>query len=61
VFLAGGLSPENVSQALREVKPFGLDICSGVRTYGKLDAVKLYAFFQAIYHTISDWSINRIN
>jgi len=30
------------------VQPYGLDLCSGVRTNGKLDAVKLKAFFEAI-------------
>ncbi len=46
VFLAGGLTPGNVRQAIREVGPFGLDVCSGVRTEGRLDGVKLEAFFQ---------------
>ncbi|MGB9086445.1 MAG: phosphoribosylanthranilate isomerase, partial [Terriglobales bacterium] len=40
LFLAGGLTPENVGQAIEEVGPFGLDVCSGVRTEGKLDAAK---------------------
>jgi phosphoribosylanthranilate isomerase len=48
LFLAGGLSPENVAQAIQEVGPFGLDICSGVRTDGKLDAEKLHRFFRAV-------------
>ncbi len=48
VFLAGGLKPENVAQALAQVSPFGLDICSGVRTNGKLDEEKLGRFFEAI-------------
>jgi phosphoribosylanthranilate isomerase len=48
MFLAGGLKPENVQQAIREVAPFGLDLCSGVRTGGKLDRSKLGAFFQAV-------------
>jgi phosphoribosylanthranilate isomerase len=45
VFLAGGLNPENVRQAIDSVQPFGLDICSGVRTDGKLDRQKLERFF----------------
>jgi phosphoribosylanthranilate isomerase len=47
LFLAGGLTPENVGQAVDAVGPFGLDICSGVRTDGKLDADKLKRFFAA--------------
>ena len=45
VFLAGGLRPENVGEAIRQVGPFGLDLCSGVRTDGKLDTEKLARFF----------------
>ncbi|MGA0557454.1 phosphoribosylanthranilate isomerase [Larkinella sp. VNQ87] len=45
VFLAGGLKPENVREAIETVQPFGLDICSGVRTNGHLDPAKLEAFF----------------
>lgn len=48
VFLAGGLNPGNVRQAINEVRPFGLDICSGVRTDGHLDESKLVKFFEAI-------------
>ena len=44
IFLAGGLSPENVATAIAEVGPFGVDICSGVRTNGKLHEAKLRAF-----------------
>jgi phosphoribosylanthranilate isomerase len=45
VFLAGGLNAGNVCEAVRTVQPFGLDICSGVRTDGKLDEQKLSEFF----------------
>jgi phosphoribosylanthranilate isomerase len=48
VFLAGGLHPGNVRQAIDAVRPFGLDLCSGVRTSGRLDPAKLEAFFRAI-------------
>ncbi len=48
VFLAGGLNAENVREAAESVQPFGLDICSGVRTDGKLDIRKLESFFAAI-------------
>jgi phosphoribosylanthranilate isomerase len=48
LFLAGGLGPANVAEAIAAVAPFGLDLCSGVRTNGHLDPVKLRAFFAAI-------------
>lgn len=48
LFLAGGLNPLNVRQAIEEVQPFGIDLCSGVRSNGNLDESKLAAFFQAI-------------
>jgi phosphoribosylanthranilate isomerase len=48
VFLAGGLRPENVAEAIHEVGPFGLDVCTGVRTGGLLDEDKLRHFFHAI-------------
>jgi phosphoribosylanthranilate isomerase len=47
VFLAGGLSPENVRQAIEAVGPWGLDLCNGVRTDGRLDPVKLDRFMAA--------------
>lgn len=47
VFLAGGLQSDNVIQALDAVQPYGLDLCSGVRSNGQLDEVKLEAFFRA--------------
>lgn len=47
VFLAGGLTPENVRAAADEVGPFGVDVCSGVRDgRGRLDERKLAAFFE---------------
>jgi phosphoribosylanthranilate isomerase len=49
VFLAGGLKAENVKAAMDAVQPWGLDLCSGVRTNGNLDPVKLEAFFKAVY------------
>ncbi|MDX1909676.1 MAG: phosphoribosylanthranilate isomerase [Bacteroidia bacterium] len=48
VFLAGGLRPDNAREAIERVQPFGLDICSGVRTNGALDPVKLEAFVKAV-------------
>lgn len=49
VFLAGGLRPDNVRAAMEAVEPFGLDLCSGVRTGGNLDPYKLEAFFKAVH------------
>src|SRR4030095_4495457 len=48
LFLAGGLRAENVREAIRTVEPFGVDVCSGVRTDGNLDRNKLVDFFTAI-------------
>jgi phosphoribosylanthranilate isomerase len=48
VFLAGGMSAANVGDAIRQVRPFGVDLCSGVRTNGRLDAAKLRAFVLAV-------------
>lgn len=48
VFLAGGLNAANVREAIDTVRPFGLDLCSGVRTEGKLDLKKLEKFFAAV-------------
>ena len=47
VFLAGGLNAANVAEAIESVNPFGVDICSGVRTNGNLDEQKLELFFKA--------------
>lgn len=47
VFLAGGLNSDNVEEAIEKVRPFGVDVCSGVRTSGKLDSEKLRAFIHA--------------
>lgn len=48
VFLAGGLTPANVVTAIHEVHPYGLDICSGLRTDGSLDEEKVRRFFANI-------------
>jgi phosphoribosylanthranilate isomerase len=48
VFLAGGLNPSNALKAIKDVNPYGLDLCSGVRTNGSLDKQKLTSFFQAL-------------
>ncbi len=48
VFLAGGLAADNVQAAIKAVRPFGVDICSRVRTDTKLDNIKLKAFMKAV-------------
>jgi len=54
LFLAGGLKPQNVAAAIQEVQPFGVDVCSGLRTDGALDRHKLSAFFAEIRRTVAD-------
>ncbi len=49
VILAGGLNPENVVEAIQTVRPFMVDVCSGVRTEGRLDEEKLSAFLSAVH------------
>jgi len=44
VFLAGGLAPENVAEAIRIVSPFGVDVCSGLRPNGSLEAGRIRDF-----------------
>lgn len=48
VFLAGGLHPDNVADAIEAAEPYGLDLCSGVRTDGRLDAERLRAFMHSV-------------
>ncbi|HEV2235692.1 MAG TPA: phosphoribosylanthranilate isomerase [Ktedonobacterales bacterium] len=48
LYLAGGLTPENVAEAIATVAPFGLDVCGGVRVQGKLDADRLARFMAAV-------------
>jgi phosphoribosylanthranilate isomerase len=48
LYLAGGLNPSNVAAAIAAVRPFGVDICSGLRTNGALDATKVEAFMSEI-------------
>ena len=58
LFLAGGLKAENVAAAIREVQPFGIDVCSGLRTDGALDRRKLSAFFAEIRTGNTDQNVN---
>ncbi len=48
VYLAGGLNAENVGRAIRKVSPFGVDLCTGVRSNGLLDQAKLRSFVGAV-------------
>jgi len=48
VFLAGGLNPDNVRNAIETVEPFAVDVCSGVRTNGMLDEEKLERFISEV-------------
>ena len=48
VFLAGGITPENAAKAVAAVGPFALDVCTGVRTDGRLDEKKLERLFAAL-------------
>jgi len=49
VLLAGGLNPGNAREAFERVMPAGLDVCSGLRPNGGLDAGKLRDFFHALH------------
>ena len=54
VYLAGGLNPQNVRKAIAQVQPFGVDLCSGLRTDGRLDAAKLEEFMRAVQEASAD-------
>lgn len=47
-FLAGGLTPDNVAEAIKAVRPYAVDVCSGLRTNGALDEAKLRAFCNSV-------------
>lgn len=49
IFLAGGINKDNVRAAMEHIQPFGVDLCSSIRTNGQLDEKKLEEFFNAVY------------
>lgn len=57
VFLAGGLNPDNVDDVINSVKPYGVDVCSGVRTNGELDRKKVTELIYLLTHS----HYNRLN
>ncbi len=60
IFLAGGLTPENAAQASKSVKPYALDVCSGVEAKpGKKDAALIVAFMQAVRNGTSNGNMSR--
>jgi phosphoribosylanthranilate isomerase len=54
VYLAGGLNAGNVGAAIEIVGPYGVDLCTGVRTDGRLDATKLGLFMNAVQRRSAD-------
>lgn len=58
-FLAGGLTPGNVAEAIRKVRPFAVDTSSGIETDGFKDPVKMKKFMEAVYEADSDTGVER--
>jgi phosphoribosylanthranilate isomerase len=52
IFLAGGLTAENVTEAIQKVKPYAVDTSGGVETDGTKDAAKIEKYIRKIREVI---------